>query len=112
MPIIETIPNVSDGRRPDVVARLVAAVGATPGVRLLDHSSDRSHNRSVLTMIGDGPALKQAILALYEAALPLIDLRSHRGDGSTWADAIGCGQQLVEGRRQTIGGDEHIAPVA
>jgi glutamate formiminotransferase len=80
MPIIETIPNVSDGRRPDVVARLVAAVGATPGVRLLDHSSDRSHNRSVLTMIGDGPALKQAILALYEAALPLIDLRSHRGE--------------------------------
>ena len=80
MPIIETIPNVSEGRRPEVVAQLVAAVRATAGVRLLDHSSDASHNRSVLTMIGDGPALKQAILALFEAAVPLIDLRSHNGE--------------------------------
>jgi glutamate formiminotransferase / 5-formyltetrahydrofolate cyclo-ligase len=80
MPIIETIPNVSEGRRPEVVERLVAAVRATPGVRLLDFSSDSSHNRSVLTMVGDGPSLKQAILALYETALPLIDLRSQRGE--------------------------------
>jgi glutamate formiminotransferase len=80
MPIIETIPNVSEGRRPEVVEQLVAAVRATPRVRLLDYSSDTSHNRSVLTMVGDGPSLKQAILALYEAALPLIDLRSQRGE--------------------------------
>ena len=80
MPIIETIPNISEGRRPEVVERLVAAVRATPGVRVLDSSSDASHNRSVLTMTGDGPALKQAILALYDAAVPLIDLRSHRGE--------------------------------
>ncbi len=79
MPIIETIPNVSEGRRPEVVDQLVAAVRATPGVRLLDYSSDASHNRSVLTMVGDGPALKRAILALYEAAVRLIDLRSHTG---------------------------------
>ena len=80
MAIIETIPNVSEGRRPEVVEQLVAAVRATPRVRLLDYSSDTSHNRSVLTMVGDGPSLKQAILALYEAALPLIDLRSQRGE--------------------------------
>jgi glutamate formiminotransferase / 5-formyltetrahydrofolate cyclo-ligase len=80
MPIIETIPNVSEGRRPEVVEQLVAAVQATPGVRLLDYSSDASHNRSVLTMIGDAPALKQAILALYDTALPLIDLRTQRGE--------------------------------
>jgi glutamate formiminotransferase / 5-formyltetrahydrofolate cyclo-ligase len=80
MPIIETIPNVSEGRRPEVVEALVAAVRATPGVRLLDYSSDTSHNRSVLTMVGDGPSLEQAILSLYEAAVPLIDLRSHTGE--------------------------------
>jgi glutamate formiminotransferase len=80
MPIIETIPNVSEGRRPDVVETLVAAVRATPGVRLLDYSSDTSHNRSVLTMVGDGPSLKQAILSLYEAAVPLIDLRNQTGE--------------------------------
>jgi glutamate formiminotransferase len=80
MPIIETIPNVSEGRRPEVVETLVAAVRATPGVRLLDYSSDASHNRSVLTMVGDGPSLKQAILSLYEAAVPLIDLRTQTGE--------------------------------
>ena len=80
MPIIETIPNVSEGRRPEVVEQLVAAVRATPRVRLLDYSSDTSHNRSVLTMVGDAPSLKQAILTLYETALPLIDLRTQRGE--------------------------------
>ena len=43
--LIECIPNVSEGRRPDVVAAIAAAIRAVPGVRLLDHSSDASHNR-------------------------------------------------------------------
>jgi glutamate formiminotransferase len=80
MPIIESIPNISEGRRPDVVARIVSAVRGTPGVRVLDHSSDASHNRSVITMVGDQTSLKAAILALYEAAVPAIDLRAHSGE--------------------------------
>jgi glutamate formiminotransferase len=80
MPIIETIPNVSEGRRPEVVEALVAAVRATPGVRLLDYSSDSSHNRSVLTIVGEGSALKQAILSLYDAAVSRIDLRTQTGE--------------------------------
>src|SRR5687768_6427734 len=50
MAIIECVPNISEGRRPDVVAGIVAAVRAVPGVRVLDSSSDASHNRSVLTL--------------------------------------------------------------
>ena len=80
MAIIESIPNVSEGRRPEVVERLAAAIRSTPGVRLLDHSSDASHNRSVFTLVGDASALKAATLALFEAALPAIDLRTHRGE--------------------------------
>src|SRR4029453_4908034 len=80
MPIIETIPNVSEGRRPEVVETLVTAVRATPGVRLLDYSSDTSHNRSGLTMVGEGASLKQGILALFEAAVPLIDRRTQTGE--------------------------------
>jgi glutamate formiminotransferase / 5-formyltetrahydrofolate cyclo-ligase len=80
MAIIETIPNVSEGRRPEIVQTLVAAVCGTPGVRLLDYSSDASHNRSVLTVVGDAPSLEQAVLALFEAALPAIDLRTHSGE--------------------------------
>lgn len=80
MPIIECIPNVSEGRRPDVVEAIAAAIRAVPGVRLLDYSSDASHNRSVFTFAGDAGPVKTAVLAIYEHALQSIDLRQHSGE--------------------------------
>ena len=80
MPIIESIPNLSEGRRPEVIDRLAQAIRATPGVRLLDYSADASHNRSVFTLAGDEPAVKAAILALFAVAVEAIDLRDHRGE--------------------------------
>jgi glutamate formiminotransferase len=80
MPIIESIPNVSEGRRPEVVERFAAAIRRVSGVRLLDYSSDASHNRSVFTLVGDAPSLTAATLALFEAALADIDLRSQQGE--------------------------------
>jgi len=80
MSIIESIPNVSEGRRPEVVEAIASAVRAVPGVRLLDYSSDASHNRSVFTLAGDAAPLKAAILAMYEQALAHIDLRTHQGE--------------------------------
>jgi glutamate formiminotransferase / 5-formyltetrahydrofolate cyclo-ligase len=80
MPIIESIPNVSEGRRPEIVERLAGVIGGTPGVRLLDYSSDTAHNRSVFTLAGDAPSLKAATLALFEPAVASIDLRQHRGE--------------------------------
>jgi glutamate formiminotransferase / 5-formyltetrahydrofolate cyclo-ligase len=76
---LECVPNVSEGRRPDVVARLARAAASAPGVRLLDVSSDPDHNRSVLTLAGEPDSLHASLLALYEAALAEIDLRSHEG---------------------------------
>jgi glutamate formiminotransferase len=78
VPPLECVPNVSEGRRPEVVARLAAAV-SVPGARLLDLSSDPDHNRSVLTLAGDADGLHAALLALYEAALAEIDLTHHQG---------------------------------
>ncbi|MBI2222992.1 MAG: glutamate formimidoyltransferase [Acidobacteria bacterium] len=80
MAIIECVPNISEGRRTDLVERAAAAIRAVPGVRLLDHCSDASHNRSVFTMAGDAAPLKQAVLALYGQVLPAIDLRTHKGE--------------------------------
>ena len=80
MAIIESIPNVSEGRRPEVIERLAEAIRATPGVRLLDYSSDPSHNRSVYTLVGDADGVKRATLALFEQAVAAIDLRTHRGE--------------------------------
>src|SRR5436190_4059468 len=78
--LIECVPNVSEGRRPDVIAAMVEAIGRVPGVRLLDHSSDPAHNRSVFTLVGDSTGVEQAVLALFERAVASIDLRSHRGE--------------------------------
>jgi len=79
MPIIECIPNISEGRRSDVVASIAAAVGRAPGVRVLDVSSDAAHHRSVLTLAGDAAGLKAAILVLFEQTLAAVDLTSHQG---------------------------------
>ena len=78
--VIECVPNVSEGRRPEIVAAMVDAIRAIDGVRLLDHSSDTSHNRSVFTLAGDAAGVERAVLALVERATADIDLRTHRGE--------------------------------
>lgn len=80
MAIIECIPNVSEGRRPDVIAQMAQAIRSVPGARLLDVSSDASHNRSVFTLAGDAEPVATAVLALFERAILDIDLRTHKGE--------------------------------
>src|SRR4051812_32513363 len=80
MAIIECIPNVSEGRRPEVVEQMASAIRSTAGIRLLDYSCDASHNRSVFTFVGDRDGVKRAAMALFAAAVPAVDLRTHRGE--------------------------------
>ena len=78
--LVECVPNVSEGRRPEVVDEVVAAfAGADPGVLVLDRSSDADHDRSVLTLAGPGPALVEAAVAGARACARLIDLNRQRG---------------------------------
>jgi glutamate formiminotransferase / 5-formyltetrahydrofolate cyclo-ligase len=79
MALIECVPNVSEGRRRDVVDAIADAIRRTDGARLLDYSSDVSHNRSVFTLAGDATGVEQAVMAIYERALAAIDLRTQRG---------------------------------
>ncbi|PYR52355.1 MAG: glutamate formimidoyltransferase [Acidobacteria bacterium] len=78
--LIECVPNVSEGRRPEIVAAIADAIRGVAGVRLLDCSSDASHNRSVFTFAGDANGVEQAVLAMFERAVADIDLRTHRGE--------------------------------
>src|SRR5206468_5791862 len=66
--------------RQEVVAALADAIRRVPSVRLLDFSSDTSHNRSVFTLVGDAAGVEQAVLALFERAVADIDLRTHKGE--------------------------------
>jgi glutamate formiminotransferase len=79
MALIECVPNVSEGRRTDVIDRLAASIENVAGVRALDRSSDPTHNRSVFTFAGDTQSVADAVLALFETAVAAIDLRSHSG---------------------------------
>ena len=80
MPVIECVPNISDGRRPDVIEGIANALRAVPEVRVLDVQSDPAHNRSVLTLAGTASGLKTAVLTLFDKALAVIDLKSHEGE--------------------------------
>ena len=76
--LVECVPNVSEGRRPEVVDEIVTAF-AVPGVLVLDRSSDPDHHRTVITLMGQGPALVEAAVAGARACARLIDLNHHRG---------------------------------
>ncbi len=79
MTLIECVPNFSEGRRPEVVDEIVAAVAGTPGVTLLDRQSDAHHNRSVVTFVGESPAAQEAAFRAIATAARLIDLNRHEG---------------------------------
>jgi len=78
--IFECVPNISEGRRQDVITAAGNAVSATPGVTLVDVQSDTSHNRSVLTFVGTGDGVVEAALRVAAVAIEHIDLRSHAGE--------------------------------
>ena len=78
--LIESVPNVSEGRRLEVVDRLAAALESVDGVYLLDRTSDASHNRSVFTLAGEHEPVLAALDRLVSEAIPLIDLNRHEGE--------------------------------
>jgi len=80
MAVIECVPNVSEGRRRDVIDKLADDLRAVPGLRVLDVQSDATHNRSVFTLAGDAAAMSAGIPRLFEGAIAAIDLRTHQGE--------------------------------
>jgi len=75
--VLEAVPNVSEGRRPDVVSAIADAFSV--GVELLDVHSDADHHRSVFTLVGEEAALIDALLAGITASVERIDLTEHVG---------------------------------
>ncbi len=77
--VIECIPNISEGSDREKIEAIAGALRAVEGVRLLGVSSDASHNRSVLTFVGDAAAIRSGVDALFASTLPIIDLTRHKG---------------------------------
>lgn len=78
--LIECVPNISEGRNPDVVKACADAVSSVPGIRLMNVTSDADHNRSVLTFIGSPESVTEAAVRLCKQAVKSIDLTRHHGE--------------------------------
>lgn len=79
LPLVECIPNFSEGRRPEVLDALELAIRSVPGVLLLDRHRDADHNRSVFTFAGPPQTVAEAAFRSIQRAAELIDLERHRG---------------------------------
>jgi glutamate formiminotransferase/formiminotetrahydrofolate cyclodeaminase len=112
MKLVECVPNFSEGRRPDVVDHIRAAIAGVESVHVLDVSSDASHNRSVITFVASVDRAVDAAYAGIAKARELIDLTTHEGEhprlgatdvvpfipleGATMEDCIALARKLGE----------------
>ena len=119
-PLVECVPNFSEGRDPAVLDALRQAIAHVPGVKLLDVQADASHHRSVFTFVAPPAAAVEAAFRAMQVATARIDLSKHHGEhprmgatdvvpfvpvrGVTMDDCVQLAGQLAErvGRELTI----------
>jgi glutamate formiminotransferase len=77
-PLLAAVPNFSEGRRPDVIEAIVAAL-RVPGARVVYRQADPDHNRLDATVLGDADAVRASAMAGAAAAIERIDMNEHRG---------------------------------
>ncbi|HCT36626.1 MAG TPA: glutamate formimidoyltransferase [Firmicutes bacterium] len=78
--IVECIPNFSEGRDAQKVQQILDVISAVPGVKLLDHSMNADHNRSVVTFIGEPEKVLEAAFSACSKAAELINMEQHHGE--------------------------------
>src|SRR6184192_962539 len=79
-PLVECVPNFSEGKNAATIEALRVALTSVPGVRLLDVQADAAHNRSVFTFVAPPDASVEAALAAMRVATERIDLSRHTGE--------------------------------
>jgi glutamate formiminotransferase/formiminotetrahydrofolate cyclodeaminase len=79
-PLVECVPNFSEGRDQDVIAKIAAAIESVAGVKLLDVDPGHATHRTVVTFVGDPEAVVEAAFRAIRRACELIDMRRHRGE--------------------------------
>jgi glutamate formiminotransferase len=78
--LVECVPNFSEGRNPQVIAKILAEIESVEGVQLLDQEMDKDHNRAVITLVGESEPLKEAAFKAIAKAAELIDMEKHKGE--------------------------------
>lgn len=78
--LFECIPNFSEGRDQEKIEKIVEPFRQTKGVKLLDYSADKDHNRLVVTLLGGPEELKQSMHTAIGVAVDVIDMNEHQGE--------------------------------
>ncbi len=77
--LLQCAPNLSEGRNPHLLSEVQQSMQGIAGVALTDLSMDPDHHRMVVSLLGNGAGLRQAVLRLFEIAAKNIDLGAHTG---------------------------------
>lgn len=80
MPLVECVPNFSEGRREEIVGEIVTAIKKAGKIILLDSRMDPDHNRAVITLVGEPEECIKAAFAGCKKAAELIDMDEHSGE--------------------------------
>ncbi len=78
--LVECVPNISEGRRDEVIQAIAQVVESVPGVRLLDVDPGRATHRTVITFVGPPETIGEAAFRLIREAARLIDMSQHKGE--------------------------------
>lgn len=78
--IVECVPNYSISDNPKGLEAILAPFRQTNGVKLVNVEPDVSYNRTVVTLIGDPEALKNAMVQSCVEAVKVIDMNHHKGE--------------------------------
>ncbi|MBM3315197.1 glutamate formimidoyltransferase, partial [candidate division WOR-3 bacterium] len=78
--VVECVPNFSEGRRPEVIERIVGVIKSVNGVSMLDQEMDKDHNRAVISFVGEPESVLDAAFKACKTASELIDLTQHQGE--------------------------------
>jgi len=78
--VLMCVPNISEGKDLQLIDKITTVVKNMKNVKLLEVSSDRDHNRSVFSYLGEPLLVMEATKKLTELALEGIDMRGHQGD--------------------------------
>src|SRR2546430_1855 len=79
MRIVECVPNISEGRRPEIYHAVADAAASAPGVTLLNVDAGADTNRTVITFVGEPDAVLEGAFRLVKKGVELIDMATHRG---------------------------------
>ena len=78
-PLIECVPNFSEGRDAAVIKQITDAIESVAGARLLNVDPGQATNRTVITLVGDPESVVEAAFRAIKIAGELIDMRHHTG---------------------------------